>query len=236
MTKRRKLVTGLGVGLMALALMAGVIFSTMTQSTANAAPAGQTTTPSTSTTPASSQDNDQYRAAFIKALAAQLGVDEAKLNSSYSAAVSEVVAQAVKDGKLTQAEADKIIAEAKNGFQGVPFFGQRGQHQGGPGGRGEMNGQAMDAAAATALGITADELKTELQAGKSIADVAKAKNVDVQKVKDAMLAAIKADLDAKVKAGTLTQAQADQHYQNATSQIDNIINHAGMGSGKGGRK
>lgn len=43
-------------------------------------------------------------------------------------------------------------------------------------------------AAADALGITPAELLTELKAGKSIADVASEKNVDLSKVTDAMVA------------------------------------------------
>jgi hypothetical protein len=42
--------------------------------------------------------------------------------------------------------------------------------------------------AAEALGMSADELKTELEAGKSIAQVAEEKGVDVQTVVDALVA------------------------------------------------
>src|SRR3954447_26598046 len=42
--------------------------------------------------------------------------------------------------------------------------------------------------AATALGITPDELRTELEAGKTIAQVAGEKGVDVQTVIDALVA------------------------------------------------
>src|SRR5205823_2511598 len=54
--------------------------------------------------------------------------------------------------------------------------------------------------AATAIGITEDQLRTELKAGKTIAQVAQAHNVDVQKVIDALVA------DAKAK---LQQAETD---------------------------
>ncbi len=43
--------------------------------------------------------------------------------------------------------------------------------------------------AADALGMTADELKAELEAGKSIAQVAEERDVDVQTVIDALVAA-----------------------------------------------
>jgi len=60
---------------------------------------------------------------------------------------------------------------------GAPHFGMRVRHAAGM----EL------AAAAKAIGITTDELKTELQAGKTIAQVAADHNVDVDKVIDAMV-------------------------------------------------
>ena len=57
--------------------------------------------------------------------------------------------------------------------------------------------------------MTSQELWDARAAGKSVADVAKDKNVDLITVVDAVLAAHTAQLDAAVKAGTLTQPQAD---------------------------
>jgi len=51
------------------------------------------------------------------------------------------------------------------------------------------------ATAAEVLGLTAEELRTELAAGKSIADVADEKGVDKQKVVDALVAAATARID-----------------------------------------
>jgi len=123
----------------------------------------------------------------------------------------------VADGTITQAQEDAILAGLKAqmptvgdgefpGMGGMP--GRDGM--GGPGmGRGGMGhgpfggpgmggrGAGLDAAA-TALGITTDELKTELQDGKTIADVATEKGVDVQKVIDAIVAAETANITERV--------------------------------------
>jgi hypothetical protein len=73
-------------------------------------------------------------------------------------------------------------------------------HPGGPGGPlREARGEGLDAAA-KALGITRAELLTELKAGKSIADVAKEKDVPVQTVIDAMVAEGKTRLEAAIAA------------------------------------
>src|SRR4029079_17693958 len=82
-------------------------------------------------------------------------------------------------------------------FKGPGFgFGHREFHEG-----------RLDAAA-KALGVTTDELSKDLRDGKSIADVAKAKNVDVSKVIDAMVSEAESGIDGAVKDGHLTQDEA----------------------------
>jgi ribosomal protein S20 len=225
----KKALAGLMMGMLALSIMFGLAFSSLT---ASAAPSAQTTTPTTPTTPGTqpstpptSTVKSDLAAAFKKNFAAALGVDEAKLNSSYTSAVNSTVDAAVAAGTLTQAQADKIKAAAANGFQGHLGGGKgRGGDMGGRGGA--IDRSVATEAAAKALSMTLDELKAEMQAGKSIATVAAAKNVQVQTVKDAMLAAIKTNLDQKVAAGTLTQAQADTAYQAAQTHVDRLINSA----------
>ncbi len=89
------------------------------------------------------------------------------------------------------------------------------------------------AVAATALGMTEAELVAELQAGKSIADVAKAKGVSVDTVIDALYADLKAHIDAHVAEGKLTQEQADAKLADAKTRITTMVNTAGLPAGKG---
>ncbi len=74
-------------------------------------------------------------------------------------------------------------------------------------------GQAGLEAAAKALGMTADALSTQLWGGRTLADLAKEKGVDLQAVRDAVDAACKqATRDAieqAVKDGRLSREQAD---------------------------
>ena len=85
-------------------------------------------------------------------------------------------------------------------------------------------GPGLDAAA-TALGITADELRTDLQGGKTIAQVAADKGVDVQTVIDAMVADAKSHLAAEVASGEHTQAEADQKLADLTQRITDSVNN-----------
>ena len=108
------------------------------------------------------------------------------------------------------------------GWHGGGFGRHGGGHgMGGFGGR-DMGGFAwsgggmwtmFDTAAGT-LGLTPEELFAELRAGKSLAEIAEAKGVDVQKVYDAVNAArgeaMKQAIEQAVEDGRLTQEQADQ--------------------------
>jgi hypothetical protein len=84
------------------------------------------------------------------------------------------------------------------------------------------------AAVSKVLGITETELKTELEAGKSVADVAKAKNIDLTTVKTALVAEAKAHVDAEVAAGKHTAAEGATELADITSRIDTMLTTAGL--------
>jgi Zn-dependent M32 family carboxypeptidase len=81
-------------------------------------------------------------------------------------------------------------------------------------------GNAEMAAAAAKLGMTTQDLMTELRAGKSLADVAKEKGVGTDELKAAIIAAVTTQIDQAVKDGKLTQTQAEQLKSKLDSQID----------------
>ena len=95
------------------------------------------------------------------------------------------------------------------------------------------------ATASKVLGMTETELKTELEAGKSVADVAKAKNIDLATVKTALLAEAKAHIDAEVAAGKHTAAEGASKLAEVTSRIDTMLTTAGLPArgphGEGGK-
>ena len=75
-----------------------------------------------------------------------------------------------------------------------------------PAGRGHTARSTLSAVT-DYLGITAAQLRTQLEAGKSLADVAKAQGKTVAGLQDAIVAAATKKLDAAVAAGKLTAAQ-----------------------------
>jgi hypothetical protein len=127
-----------------------------------------------------------------------------------SAWITDALAPLVSNGTITQAQADAVVAAL-----------QAAAPDHGPGGRHGM--KHLDAAA-EALGVTTDELRTAIEGGQTIAQVAESKGVAVQTVIDAMVADVKEHLAAEVAEGDLTQAEADQKLAQATERITAFVN------------
>jgi len=102
-------------------------------------------------------------------------------------------------------------------------------HGGGFGGHNEAVSDTS--VVAKAIGISEADLLTALQGGQTVADVAKAHNVDIQVVIDALVADGQAELDAAVKAGTITQAQADAEKAELTQRATDQANGSFEGGG-----
>jgi hypothetical protein len=123
----------------------------------------------------------------------------------------------VKDSTITQAQEDAII---KALHDAKPALGDRPFGHGGP--HGDLRiGFGLDEVA-KALGITVDELRTELQT-KTIAEIAKAHGIDVQKVIDDVTATAKTALDNAVQAGRITQAEADARLTALEDKLTQLV-------------
>lgn len=149
------------------------------------------------------------------------------------------IAQLLKDGRITQAQADRMTANAKahvtamvNGTAPRP----------GPGmghGMGHGRGDAFQAAA-TYLGVSVSDLMTKLEAGKTLAQVADATSgKSASGLIDALVKAEQDELAQAVKDGRLTQAQADGISAGLKDRVTAMVNGTaprpgpGMGHGMG---
>jgi len=129
-----------------------------------------------------------------------------------SAMLVETLAPLVADGTITQAQADAVIAKL-----------QEAGPKEGPGGR-HGKGAKLDAAA-TAIGISVDELRTALESGQTIAQVAESKGVNVQTVIDALVADAKAHFAEDVASGKHTQEEVDQKLADLEERITEMVNN-----------
>src|SRR5512143_1172085 len=104
-------------------------------------------------------------------------------------------------------------------------------------GRGLGSQAALDAAA-KALGMTSDELSTQLWGGKTLADLAEEKGVNLADVKAAVEAAQKEELKARIEQavtdGTITRDNADWLLQGLDKDYLGSLKFFGGRGGRGG--
>jgi hypothetical protein len=165
--------------------------------------------------------------AVISDAAKQLGVQPSQLSSALKKALENRVDAAVAAGRLTKAQGDELKQRIEsNNFPLIaPRLGHDGfgHHGFGHHGFGHRGFPGLDAAASY-LGLSEDALHTQLESGKTLAQVAK----DQGKSLDGLLAALKADLkqhlDEAVADGRLTKAQADRILPTADSRLMALVN------------
>jgi hypothetical protein len=167
----------------------------------------------------------QESQAVINDAANRLGIDPSKLSSALKQALEDRVDAAVASGEITKAEGDKFKAAIESGNVPLLFAGHPGVGPGGPHGRFGFGhpGGGLDAAA-KAIGITEAQLQTELQSGKTLAQIAKDHGKTADDVVNALVADAQTKLDTAVKAGKLTQAQADAMLNDLKSHITDMVN------------
>jgi hypothetical protein len=90
------------------------------------------------------------------------------------------------------------------------------------GGSGLMGG-FLTPQLATLLGTTPADLKAELGSGKTLADLAAAKNVSQQQLVETMMGPYADHLAMMVKYGYLTQTQADDLAQQARTRLQSVV-------------
>jgi hypothetical protein len=174
---------------------------------------------------AAAQDSSSSGQSFLDSVAKHLGISSQKLEDATKAAALEQVDAALKEGKITQAQADELEARIQSGqFPrfGGPLLGPRfgHSHGGGP----HLFGEKLSAAA-DYLGLSQAELRAELSNGRSLADIAKARGKSVDGLKQALLAEAEKQLDQLVEDGELTRAQADEMLARMKARIDDLVDN-----------
>jgi polyhydroxyalkanoate synthesis regulator phasin len=161
--------------------------------------------------------------AVLNDVAGQLGVTPERLTNAFKTALKNRVDQAVKDGRLTKAQGDRLKAAIDR--ESVPMLGPGlgpRHHHGGFGFRHERAGK-LDAAAKY-LGMTNAALRSALQDGKTLAQIAKDRNKSVDGLVNALVADKKQAIDQAVEDGHLTRAQADRFIQGLRTRITDMVN------------
>jgi hypothetical protein len=154
--------------------------------------------------------------AVVNDAAKQLGIQPSKLSDALEKALENRVDAAVAAGRLPKEQGDALKARIESGE--VPLFG--GLHGGFE--HHHLFG-GLDAAASY-LGLTEAELRSQLESGKTLAQVAKDRGKSVDGLVQALYDAAKKRLDADVAAGRLTQAQEQSMLADLKQRITDLVN------------
>ena len=169
--------------------------------------------------------------AIIADAAGQLGVQPSALSGALTKAIQNELNAEVRSGQISQAQASALEAPLAAGQ--LPLVGGFGRSGGGFGG--QIGGGGDLTAASTYLNLTTAQIMTDLQGGKTLAQIADAtsgKSADglIQVLVDAE----KAKLAAAVTAGTLSAAQEASIEANLQTQTTNSVNGVRPAGGFGG--
>jgi len=154
---------------------------------------------------------------FVSKLAANLGVDQDKVTAALDATKKQMLDEAVQQGKLTQEQADKIASSKGFGFGMFGFCHGKEDFKGkGFWGRGPKLEDA-----ASILGMTVDQLKTELQS-KKMNQIITEKGMTMDQFHQKMMELKKEAISSAVEEGKLTQEQADKIIQKMEQRFKNL--------------
>jgi uncharacterized coiled-coil protein SlyX len=157
---------------------------------------------------------------------AQIAVAQGKsvsgLEDAIYADVQAHLDQAVANGRLSAAQEQAILARLKARLDDLvnssfPAIGR-------------PEGKRFGAAVAAYLGLSPAQLRTELRAGKSLAQIATEHGKTVAGLKSAILDAVKARLDKAVASGRLTAAQEKTILDRLSAHLDELVNRTRAGA------
>ena len=135
---------------------------------------------------------------------------EAEKKAERAARIAEELAPLVEDGTLTAEQAAKVGEHLAESIPGGPHGRGHGGPPGLKGGIGQGPLHVPLETAAESLGMTVEELRTELKDGSTLGEIADAEGVGRADLIVALVAAAEAELAERVESGELTQAEADE--------------------------
>ena len=202
---KKILFIGGGSALLLLCILFGAFYAGPLLASARS---GQTTATAASTPTATNPYCQQY----LQDLATRLGVPVSTLQQDKLASAEDVLAQLVKDGKLTQNQANQI----KQRLESHQACTGKGKGFWGRGVMVQSLKQYLPAIAtevAQGLHMTASQLMSQLQSGKSLGDIATAQGVSSAQLQTLVTNAIQSAVNKAVSDGNLTQQQATNIMQ-----------------------
>lgn len=217
--KKKILFIGGGVTLLLLSILFGAFFAgpLLASAHSNQGATSATSTPAT----------NPYCQQYLQGLAQRLNVPVSTLEQDSLAAKEDVLAQLVKDGKLTQAQANAIKQRLESkttcnlpGKSGVELGILRSTFK-------KYESTLLNQVA-SALHLSSSQLQSDLQNGQTLAQIAKAQNITGSQLHTLILNAVQKTLDQARQAGDITQQQETafmQYLQKHPGVVNRVLNH-----------
>jgi hypothetical protein len=198
-------VAGLALGAVAVAGAAIAITASAAGVSFNLRPAGSAPAEA-GPTAADAAASSAACSDFMKHFAVEISKTQAQINSAFQKAIADTLADEVKSGQITQAQADAIKKKLVNQTPcTLPATAPRAGSAAKPSITAYM--QQYLAAAASALGISQAQLTADLKAHQSLSQVAAAQHVSEADFRTKVIASLKPTLDKAVTSKTITSAQ-----------------------------
>lgn len=213
--KKKNILVVLGASaVLVVCVLIGAFFAGPLMASANSS--------NTTVTPPAKGKVNPYCVQYNKDLAGRLNVSTDTLSKDQIAARNDIIDQRVKDGKLTQAQANKLKQKLANAQactiaahpRNASILLRRFR-------------QDILMSVSNTLNLTPAQLKQQIQSGKSIADIANTRHVSLATVRSNIITAIQNDLNTAVKHGTLTQQQETRiqtFLKNHSQFLDKFLN------------
>jgi hypothetical protein len=151
-------------------------------------------------------------------IATAQGKSVSGLEQTIESAVKSRLDTAVAAGKLTAAQEQKLLAALQSRLDTLvnkshPFAGVR--HG--------LKARSLVSVVAGYLGVTAQQLKTELMAGKSLAQIATEHGKTVAGLEQTITSAAKTRLDQAVAAGLISAQTEQQILNRLAAHLDTLV-------------
>jgi hypothetical protein len=168
---------------------------------------------------------------LVDDVAARLGITPDRLRAAFKEALTARIDAAVQAGKLTPEQGAKLkerLANAKG--LGLRLRGRLARHQRAFVHRIHVRAHRLGPVAAY-LGISPQELRSELRSGKSLAQIATAHGKSVEGLVDAIVAKAKERLDKAVANGRLPRQRADEILERLTDAVEKAVQRVRAAAG-----
>lgn len=218
---KKTVLVGLGsLALVVAALFGAFFFTPLSAFASSVINQGATVTNSDTT----------YCQQFQQDMAKHLNISVDQLKNARQQSASDILDQMVKDGKITQAQADKL----KQNLGKHQWCGYNGKGVQSSAVRQYLVQHRTDLVNALSkdLKLTSDQLTSDIKSGKSLVNIAKTQGISEQDLQKDVQDAVTTVLKQGVSQGQLTQNEVDQ-FTTAMGKHPNylklVINHVGKG-------